>query len=314
MDEHMYLSTKRKRTEVTHAMKAKICRLKAGRPKITIAEIHRVMLEDHGLDIGRSTIGDALRESDVWLALPETEISANTCRFRCPRFQELEEALFQWIIDQRHLNPRGPVPDQAIIAQAKIIGSTITMDQKFCYSNGWLQRFKQRRGLVNRRPSTPKPKRWRPSYLLPAKQPTIGTLETTPFQHAQLPPMMYSSNDERQVKIGSTSTQSSFTNSTYQTSDEEPQEGPSFKMEPEYDGYNDSEVAPVKPKVTLSQAREALDPVIDYFSQISEADDAEFGMQKKSVLEDLLKTKAVLERRSQRRHRQLKLTDFYVAW
>jgi hypothetical protein len=275
-DYRMALPTKRKRTEVTHAIKAKICRLKVDRPKVTLAEIKDIIREENGLDLGTSTIGDAIRESDVWLAIDESDGSSSACRFRCPRFLQLEDSLFEWIME------RGPdsITDQALLEEAKRIGRNLQVDPKFGYSNGWLQRFKQRRGLFHRRqqppryPKKPHRKPWRP----PSLTLSLGTLT----EHS-------TSSDD-----------SFFDNVKVKTEVEDPVPLSSYVM-------------PTSgARVTLAQATFAVRQVSEYFSQISDSDDEEFAMQRDSVVKDLDAIQAILKRRSHQRFRQLKLTQYFT--
>ena len=65
-------------------------------------------------------------------------------RYRQPKNQQLEDALFLWFPDMslHHV----AINDEMLIIKAKILGQQVNITE-FCYSLGWIQRFKNRRGI-----------------------------------------------------------------------------------------------------------------------------------------------------------------------
>ena len=135
----------RKRVEVSLAVKKYICRYKEDHPTVTIYHIQDHIMKSMSLDIGRSTVGDILRERKKWLTMSEDSPDLN--RNRRPRHQELEDAVFWWLTNRAH-NPT--IKDETIIAKAKEIGGQLDI-KDFSYSPGWLYRFKLRRGIKPKR-------------------------------------------------------------------------------------------------------------------------------------------------------------------
>ncbi|ELT97375.1 hypothetical protein CAPTEDRAFT_190557 [Capitella teleta] len=136
------------RVQMTRGMKAMICRMKSDDPKLTIRNIGDFLFKEYNVRIGRTTIFETLREKKYWLSAP---VNDSYCRRRLPKHPELEEALFNWYSDRRLAQPSQRITDQQILNQAQIIGKHIAPD--LTYSAGWLSRFKQRKGIVQRTPS-----------------------------------------------------------------------------------------------------------------------------------------------------------------
>ena len=73
-------------------IKKKICSYKLHHPKATQEEIRAITLKEDGLEIGRTTISDILRDLKKWL---DAEDSSSTKKAE-GRHAQLEEALWIW--------------------------------------------------------------------------------------------------------------------------------------------------------------------------------------------------------------------------
>ena len=56
---------------------------------------------------------------------------------------QLEDALFLWFSMSSH---HAAINDEMFIMKAKTLGEQLNITE-FCYSRGWIQRFKKRRGI-----------------------------------------------------------------------------------------------------------------------------------------------------------------------
>lgn len=137
----MATPAKRKRCEIPAALKSRICRLKEQYPKWTLQKLTEEIRREEGVEIGRSTIGDILRDREKWLAVKEGDRST---RRRQPKFTQLEEALFLWLADMAAHSET--ITDQMILLKATEFGQELGI-RKCAYSKGWLHRFKTRRGI-----------------------------------------------------------------------------------------------------------------------------------------------------------------------
>ena len=90
-------SSKRRRVEVSASVKRTICQYKEHHPKATIREVHQYIMNDSSIELGKSTIGDILKDKHKWLDKPAD--SLDMMRYRQPKNQQLEDALFLWFSD-----------------------------------------------------------------------------------------------------------------------------------------------------------------------------------------------------------------------
>ena len=65
-------------------------------------------------------------------------------RYRQPKNQQLEDAFFLWFSDMS--SQHAAINDEMLIMKAKTLGEQLNVTE-FCYSRGWIQRFKNRRGI-----------------------------------------------------------------------------------------------------------------------------------------------------------------------
>ena len=93
------------------------------------------------IELGKSTIGDILKDKHKWLDKPAD--SLDMMRYRQPKSQQLEDALFLWFSD---MSLHHAAINKMHIMKAKTLGEQLNVTE-FCYSRGWIQRFKNRRGI-----------------------------------------------------------------------------------------------------------------------------------------------------------------------
>ena len=124
----------------------KICEMKRDNPCCTIEDIRQRIRSEHDLNVGKSTVGDILKPSGKWLSV--TNKTAGHTRAYHAKHEKLEQALAMWTSDMA--SHHAAVNDEMLIEKAKTLGGQLDVEDDFCYSRGWLQRFKQRHGLKRR--------------------------------------------------------------------------------------------------------------------------------------------------------------------
>ncbi|KAI1716569.1 tc5 transposase DNA-binding domain-containing protein [Ditylenchus destructor] len=135
------LPAKRKRLELSDAMKKEICICKCENPSWSHQKIAEVIRQQFELPVGpgRSTVCDILQEKEKWLSIENP--SNQAIRHNTSRFPKLEEELSIWLSEQ---GTQGfPISDEIIIEQAKNIGNRLDI-HGLEYSRGWLSNFKKR--------------------------------------------------------------------------------------------------------------------------------------------------------------------------
>ena len=135
-------SSKQPRTELTITVKKAICSFKEKNPKATHEEIASVIGSCFDLMIGRSTVGDILRQKTHWVSLDDSPPEAK--RLRLSKHVDLERALFLWFSDIRARNV--PISDEILQSKARFFGERLEINE-FSYSRGWLQNFKKCFGI-----------------------------------------------------------------------------------------------------------------------------------------------------------------------
>ena len=136
--------TKRARIGISAAKKQEICQYKEENQKATQQDIARHFSLTWGTVIGRSRISSVLMEKDKWLSFP-MQGSTDLTRGRSCKKSLLESALSMWLNDVQTKNL--PVNSDMIIEKAKKFGGELVV-VGFSYSNGWLERFKKRHGIL----------------------------------------------------------------------------------------------------------------------------------------------------------------------
>lgn len=88
----------RKLTALTNIQKKELCEYKSAHPTATYEEIAR------NFGIGRSTVGDIIKEKEKWLAITEDSADAIKKRERRGEWPQLEGALAIWIDNANRAN------------------------------------------------------------------------------------------------------------------------------------------------------------------------------------------------------------------
>lgn len=130
---------KRKRKVIALDQKAAIIRaVAAGTKKTQVAK-------DFG--IAPSTLSTILGRKEAITGAVARGVQGSRKKLRSPAFEAVEEALFKWFLDARASN----LPVSGALLQRKAIDFACILGcDNFVASDGWLQRFKERRGIVGR--------------------------------------------------------------------------------------------------------------------------------------------------------------------
>lgn len=136
---------KRTRVGLSAKHKREICVYKELNPKATQEHLVQLCKDKWSLPVGRTTLGEILRQKDKWLSITPGQEAIR--RRRGGRHHQLEMELFKWMLAQRKSDPSVNLSDQTLIDHAKIIGTELNIDKSFSYSNGWLFKFKKRHGI-----------------------------------------------------------------------------------------------------------------------------------------------------------------------
>lgn len=92
--------------------------------------------------LGRSTIGDIIKEKDKWLGVPAD--SEGLTKSRNAKHQQLDDALYLWFTDMSAHH--AAINDEMLLTKARQLGEQLGITD-FSYSRGYLHRFKSRRGI-----------------------------------------------------------------------------------------------------------------------------------------------------------------------
>ena len=140
--------TKRRRTEISIAVKKSICQYRKEHQKVSQDRIVQFVKETHSIDIGRSTISDILKHSDKWLAYDVSNLNEQkSTRITQAKHVDLEAALNMWMTNA--LTHNVAISDDILLTKAKKLGKELDVTE-FSYSRGWLARFKKRHGVSQR--------------------------------------------------------------------------------------------------------------------------------------------------------------------
>ena len=138
-------SKKRKRTEISVAVKKALCQFKKQNPKCSQDRAAQFIKETYDVSIGRSTVSDILKCSEKWLNYDcESRSEEKATRVTQPRHCQLEDALFMWFTNAEAHNLA--MSDELLCLKAKELGDQLDI-KDLAYSRGWLCNFKKRRGI-----------------------------------------------------------------------------------------------------------------------------------------------------------------------
>ncbi|UYV81824.1 FN3KRP [Cordylochernes scorpioides] len=93
----------------------------------------------------RTTVRDILTQAEKW----ENYTVGSSKRQRVEKFSDLEDALSNWFTQKRANNII--ITDDLLREKAKKLGEQLAVPENFAYSSGWLQRFKGRFHILQRR-------------------------------------------------------------------------------------------------------------------------------------------------------------------
>ena len=134
----------RARIEISSENKQQFCQHKQDHKKATQSEVRQHFNLKWGINAGRSTISDILKQKGKWLSSDDIKRKSLT-RVRSCKEPELESAIFLWFTDVRLRNL--PVTYDMLKEKVKTFGEQLGV-KDFTYSNGWLNRFKKRHGTA----------------------------------------------------------------------------------------------------------------------------------------------------------------------
>jgi hypothetical protein len=138
----------RGRTEISIAQKREICQYKEENPGATQIDIATVFQRKWKTTIARRTVGDILKRKSDWESTEAYQMK--TKRAKKPKFEELEHALGLWFAQMEA--KKAIITDAILVAKAKEFADRLDYpSEEFKCSNGWLCRFKQRRGIASRK-------------------------------------------------------------------------------------------------------------------------------------------------------------------
>lgn len=139
MNSLKHKSQKSKRESVTLEKKKAICLFSKNNPAMTKNEI------GERFSLPRTTVRDILSQTKKY----ENCTVGKSKRQRVGKFSQLEDALFNWFTQKRASNII--ITDDLLREKAKVLGELLEIPNDFMYSNGWLQRFKTRFHISQRR-------------------------------------------------------------------------------------------------------------------------------------------------------------------
>ncbi|XP_064462024.1 tigger transposable element-derived protein 6-like [Ornithodoros turicata] len=115
-----------------------IRRVEHGEKKSSVAD---------AFSIPRSTLSTILKNKAEIKVKASEQNRSGTCRVRAPAYDKVEKALYSWFLDIRSRNI--PVDGRMLMEKAKCFAMMFE-EQNFCGGSGWLQRFKNRYGIVGK--------------------------------------------------------------------------------------------------------------------------------------------------------------------
>lgn len=130
--------------QLNEADRVAICRNKRDNPKLTQAELVKWVKEKLGKSVTQGTISNTLKRSAEILA-GDIENDSKRQRQRKVTYPELEEHLFEWVLNFQHT---GQLSGETLKTKAAEIASHLYPGETtLMFSTGWLQKFKKRHGI-----------------------------------------------------------------------------------------------------------------------------------------------------------------------
>jgi hypothetical protein len=137
-------TAKRKRIALTPSVKQKVYQFLEKNPSASREQIADYMKSKHNTDISLSTISEIMKEKAKWLNISLTEAASTATQEGTLKRKELDDALLLWF--KSMLERGATLNDNVMIEKAREIGKRLQVTS-LTYSNGWLQKFKQRHSI-----------------------------------------------------------------------------------------------------------------------------------------------------------------------
>jgi len=137
----MAKSPKPARSHLTESLRIALCRYKRDNPALSQRALVKWLEEIHQMTVTQATISNTLQRSAELLAREET-VNGNTKTWRSVMYQDVDEALAQWVeAYQANINISREMIRQKV---AQFLERLHPDAPKFEFSSGWLAKFKQR--------------------------------------------------------------------------------------------------------------------------------------------------------------------------
>src|SRR3954462_2617786 len=127
-----------KRKSLTASQKKEICLTKQTSPFLTNQELANTF------NIGKSTVGDILKEKEKWLAIDDDSYDANKKKRRNLLYDDIDQALAIWMEQELNasLDLSGNILKEKAMTFAKVLNKI-----DFKASEGWLDGLKERHNI-----------------------------------------------------------------------------------------------------------------------------------------------------------------------
>jgi hypothetical protein len=127
-----------KRKSLTASQKKEICLTKQTSPFLTNQELANTF------NIGKSTVGDILKEKEKWLAIDDDSYDANKKKRRNLLYDDIDQALAIWM--EQALNAGLDLSGNILKEKAMTFAELLNKND-FKASDGWLDGFKERHNI-----------------------------------------------------------------------------------------------------------------------------------------------------------------------
>jgi len=137
----MAKSPKPARSHLTESLRIALCRYKRENLALSQRALVKWLEEIHHVTVTQATISNTLQRLVELLAWEET-VNGNTKTWRLVMYQDVDEALVQWVeAYQANINISGEMICQKAAQFLERLHPDVP---KFEFSSGWLAKFKQR--------------------------------------------------------------------------------------------------------------------------------------------------------------------------
>ncbi|XP_031280361.1 CENP-B homolog protein 2-like [Pistacia vera] len=132
------------RTQLTESIRVELCKMKESNPSWKQKDLVKWLEDTHGLKVSQATISKTLKRS-VDLLQEEGLLNPNTKHSKMVKYLAMESALYEcFVCHQEHVNMNGEsLKEKGNIFLRKLYPEATS----FGFSNGWLEKFKQRHAI-----------------------------------------------------------------------------------------------------------------------------------------------------------------------